>query len=157
MNWKEQLRKSDEIEKNFMQTLSNVADKVIPNREHNRNQKAFSDATMAQTMKRSQNENQVTEELYREWLKSNPTTFPNGQPTKIGDTDVDYVPRDGTEPSRQTKSMWQMNGGDRQVFSELQRRYPDPKREDFMKQEEPEPQFVDPENQEDEDEKEEIA
>ena len=131
MTWKEQLRKSDDVEKNIRQRLSNVADKIVPSRVDNRNQRAFNDAAMAQTMKRSQNENQVMEELYRKWLKSNPTTFPNGQSTKISGTDVDYVPRDGSEPSRQAKSMWRMNGGDKQVFSELQRRYPDPPREQF--------------------------
>ena len=156
MSWKEQLRKSDEIEKNFMQTLSNVADKVIPNREHNRNVKSYHNAVQEVDRKRGGEEYGLLEQRYKEWLSSNPTTFPNGKSTVS--EGVDLVRRDGGKQAHNLKMLWMgFGGGQTQVANELKQKYPDPKREDFMKQEEPEPQFVDPENQEDEDEKEEMA
>ena len=130
MTWKEQLRKSDDVEKNIRQRLSNVADKVIPNREHNRNVKAYHNAIREVDRKRGSEEYGLTDQRYKEWLASNPTTFPNGKPTVS--EGVDLVRRDGGRQVPNLKMLWMgIGGGQTQVANELKQKYPDPPREQF--------------------------
>lgn len=142
MDWKEQLRKSDEIEKNFMQTLSNVADKVMPGRVDDRKLQAYNNAEMnrSRAISPSSSEHrQLSQQQFEQWVNSNPQSFPNGKSTEGKRFNIQ---------SKVDRVQWDKNGGQQKVTQQLEQKYPKPRREDFMKQEETKPQFVDPENQE---------
>jgi len=135
MSWF-QVLKSDEVEKNFRQTLSNVADKVIPNREHNRNQQAFNNAVMAQDKKRQSEEKQLSDQRYKEWLSSKPTEFPDDSPTKSPSTGIDLAAGQLAESNNwRLRDLWEKKGGRMQVFNELKLKYPDPPRSQFFSEE----------------------
>ena len=125
-----------------MQTLSNVADKVMPGRVDDRKLQAYNNAEMnrSRAISPSSSEHrQLSQQQFEQWVNSNPQSFPNGKSTEGKRFNIQ---------SKVDRVQWDKNGGQQKVTQQLEQKYPKLRREDFMKQEETKPQFVDPENQE---------
>tara|TARA_R110002049_G_scaffold131670_2_gene290480 strand:+ start:1561 stop:2019 length:459 start_codon:yes stop_codon:yes gene_type:complete len=148
MSWESVLKNEphidwfNHIEKNV---LSRFADRVAPQRVENRRINATNDAIMAVDRQRKQAYYEMEKQLFTQWVNSNPTNWPNGQPlisakdmmrqrqnqmianNKIEGT-IDNTPNEVVKPENNqiTRQEWAREGGQREVFQELKRKFPEP-------------------------------
>ncbi len=143
------LNTEEEIEKNIMANvkgrMSNLADKVAPQRVENRRIQAKNDAQMQVSRQREQAYPQMAKQLFTQWVNSSPKSWPNGEPL-ISTADMmrqrrnemagttDNTPNEVVKPENNqlTMTQWTMKGGQGEVFSELKRKFPDPAEAQYM-------------------------